>query len=147
MVVGVLHQVHLRLWVHGSMGIVRPKSPEKNKDHECKHNTERNSSSSTDAIRASIPKWYHTTEGPRQPNCCLPTLDHAIQQRYIPVTITSVQCTYRPRAPCNPYPNCSSQELPKHPCFTLPHKQMGRSDLWITWNIPEWISTTMNTNS
>ena len=56
MVVSVLHQVHLRLWVHGSMGIVRPKTPEKNKDHECKHNTERNSSSSTDAIGASIPK-------------------------------------------------------------------------------------------
>ena len=56
MVVGVLHQVHLRFWVHGFIGIVRPKMPEKNKDHECKHNTERNSNSSTDAIGASAPK-------------------------------------------------------------------------------------------
>ena len=56
MVVGVLHQVHLRHWVHGSMGIVRPNMPEKNKDHESKHNTERNSSNSTDAIGASAPK-------------------------------------------------------------------------------------------
>ena len=43
-------------WVHGFIGIVRPKMPEKNKDHECNNNTERNSNSSTDAIGASTPK-------------------------------------------------------------------------------------------